>query len=110
MLGPTGDFAGTNPSVATSLDGVTFGPYSDGGAWRGSVVYHGADGLTLADLKQLSYTIDHSSGIDSPIAALYLRIFLNGDTHDITATTTTPATAGSRASRRGRPSLQRTAR
>src|SRR4051794_34530851 len=73
MLRLTGPFAGTNASVATSLDGVTFGPYSDGSAWGGSVVYHGADGLTLADLTQLSYKIDHSSANDSPIAAPYLR-------------------------------------
>ena len=83
MLRLTGDFAGTNASVATSLDGVTFGPYSNGGAWGGSVVYHGADGLTLAQLTQLSYTIDHSSANDSPIAAPYLRIFLDNDSHDV---------------------------
>jgi hypothetical protein len=83
MLRLTGDFAGSNASVATSLDGVTFGPYSNGGNWGGSVVYHGADGHTLASLTQLSYTVDHSSANDSPIAAPYLRIFLNGDTHDV---------------------------
>src|SRR4029078_6625908 len=83
MLRLTGDFAGSNASVATSLDGVTFGPYSNGGNWGGSVVYHGADGHPLASLTQLSYTVDHSSANDSPIAAPYLRIFLNGDTHDV---------------------------
>ena len=83
MLRLTGDFAGTNASVATSLDGVTFGPYSVGGAWGGSVRYSGANGMTLADITQLSYTVDHSSANDSPIAAPYLRIFLNGDTHDV---------------------------
>ena len=46
-------------------------------------VYHGADGLTLAQLAQLSYTINHSSANDSPIAAPYLRIFLDNDTHDV---------------------------
>ena len=83
MLRLTGDFGGTNASVATSLDGVTFGPYSNGAAWGGSVVYHGADGLTLAELTQLSYRVDHSSANDSPIAAPNLRIFLDGDTHDV---------------------------
>jgi hypothetical protein len=83
MLRLTGDFAGTNASVATSLDGVTFGPYSNGGNWGGSVVYHGVDGHTLGSLTQLSYTVDHSSANDSPIAAPYLRIFLDGDTHDV---------------------------
>ena len=83
MLRLTGAFAGTNASVATSLDGVTFGPYSNGGNWGGSVVYHGVDGHTLGSLTQLSYTVDHSSANDSPIAAPYLRIFLDGDTHDV---------------------------
>lgn len=82
MLRLTGDFEGTNASVATSLDGVQFGPYSDGGAWGGSVVYHGADGHTLASLTQLSYTVMHSSANDSPIAVPYLRIWLAGG-HDV---------------------------
>ena len=79
----TGDFSGTNATVATSLDGVQFGPYPDGGAWGGSVLYTGANGLTLGNINQLSYVIEHSSQNDSPIAAPYLRIFLVGDTHDL---------------------------
>ena len=79
----TGDFSGTNATVATSLDGVQFGPYPDGGAWGGSVLYTGANGLTLGDINQLSYVIEHSSQNDSPIAAPYLRIFLVGGTHDV---------------------------
>jgi len=78
-----GDFTGTNATVATSLDGVQFGPYPDGGSWGGSVSYSGANGLTLADIGQLSYTINHSSGNDSAISAPYLRIWLEGDTHDV---------------------------
>ncbi|MBX4190687.1 hypothetical protein KW794_01225 [Candidatus Saccharibacteria bacterium] len=69
--------------MATSLDGVQFGPYPDGGSWGGSVVYTGANGLKLSQITQLAYTIEHSSGDDSPISAPYLRIFLNGDTHDV---------------------------
>jgi hypothetical protein len=69
--------------VATSLDGVQFGPYPDGSTWGGSVLYTGANGLTLGDINQLSYVIEHSSGNDSPIAAPYLRIFLNGDADDV---------------------------
>jgi len=79
----TGDFSGTNATVATSLDGVQFGPYPDGSTWGGSVLYTGANGLTLGDINQLSYVIEHSSQNDSPIAAPYLRIFLVGDTHDV---------------------------
>ena len=83
LLRLSGDFAGTNASVATSLDGVQFGPYTSGGAWGGSVLYTGANGLTLGAINQLSYTVKHSSADDSPIGSPYLRIFLNGDTHDV---------------------------
>ena len=38
LLRLTGDFSGTNASVATSLDGVQFGPYPNGGQWGGSVL------------------------------------------------------------------------
>jgi hypothetical protein len=79
-----GDFSGTNASVATSLDGVQFGPYAatSNGIVGGSVRYTGAKGRTLGDITQLSYTIMHSSSDDSPIAAPYLRIFLNNG-HDV---------------------------
>jgi len=83
MLRLSGDFAGTNASVATSLDGVTFGPYADGGAWGGSVYYDGANGKTLAEVTQLSYTVMHSSADDDAIGSPYLRIFLDDDTHDV---------------------------
>ena len=76
MLRLKGDFAGTNASVATTLDGVQFGPYADGGTAGGSVAFAGFDGLTLADIDQLSYTVKHSSADDNSIAAPYLRIFL----------------------------------
>ena len=76
MLRLKGDFAGTNASVATTLDGVQFGPYANGGTAGGSVAFTGVDGLTLADIDQLSYTVKHSSADDNSIAAPYLRIFL----------------------------------
>jgi hypothetical protein len=79
LLRLTGHFSGTNASVATSLDGVQFGPYSDGGTWGGSVRYDGANGLTLNQITQLSYTAMFSSANQAanPIGAPYLRIFLN---------------------------------
>lgn len=83
LLRLSGDFSGTNASVATSLDGVQFGPYPSGGAWGGSVLYTGANGLTLGAINQLSYTVKHSSADDSPIGSPYLRIFLQGDTHNV---------------------------
>jgi hypothetical protein len=57
------------------------------------VLYTGANGLTLGDISQLSYVIEHSSGNDSPIAAPYLRIFLNGDADDVIFDATQCATA-----------------
>ena len=79
----TGDFSGTNASVATSLDGVQFGPYSDGGAWGGSVRYDGADGKTLSQITQLSYDVMYSAADTAPIGEAYLRIFLNHDSDDV---------------------------
>jgi hypothetical protein len=78
--------------VATSLDGVQFGPYPDGGAWGGSVLYSGANGLTLGDITQLSFMVKHSSANDSPFGSPYLRIFLEGDTHDVIFDATSCAT------------------
>jgi len=83
MLRLTGHFTGTNASVATSLDGVQFGPYSNGGAWGGSVRYDGANGLKLNQITQLSYTSMYSASDAAPIGAPYLRIFLNNDKDDV---------------------------
>ena len=83
MLRLTGDFLGTNATVATTLDGVQFGPYPDGGAAAGSVRYAGANGLTLAQITQLAFTVMHSSANHSPIGSPYLRIFLENGTHDV---------------------------
>jgi hypothetical protein len=83
LLRLDGDFTGTNASVATSLDGVQFGPYYRGGEAWGSVLYTGANGLTLAEITQLSYTVKYSTTNDVSIGAPYLRIFLESDTHDV---------------------------
>jgi hypothetical protein len=82
MLRLSCSFSGTNASVATSLDGVQFGPYADGGAWGGSVAFTGANGLTLAQITQLSYTVKHSTADDDAIGSPYLRVFLAGG-HDV---------------------------
>lgn len=88
----TGDFSQTNASVATSLDGVQFGPYSDGGAWGGSVKYTGANGLKLSQITQLSYNVMYSAADTAPIGEAYLRIFLNNDSDDIVFDATQCAT------------------
>jgi hypothetical protein len=79
----SGQFAGTNPSVASTNDGVQFGVYADGGSTGGSLFYSGANGLTLNQITALAFTERHNTTDDSPIAAPYLRIFLDGDAHDI---------------------------
>jgi hypothetical protein len=79
----SGDFSQTNASVATSLDGVQFGPYTDGGAWGGSVRYDGFDGMTLSQITQLSYRVMYSAADTAPIGDAYLRIFLNDDNDDV---------------------------
>jgi hypothetical protein len=79
----SGDFSGTNASVATSLDGVQFGPYTDGGAWGGSVRYDGADGMTLSEITELAYKVMYSAADTAPIGDAYLRIFLNNDNDDV---------------------------
>jgi len=79
----SGDFAATNPSVAETADGVHFGPYGNGANAGGSLFYSGANGLTLRQITSLGYTETHGSSDDSPAAAPYLRIFLNGDADDV---------------------------
>jgi hypothetical protein len=79
----SGEFAATHPSVTETADGVHFGPYANGGAAGGSLFYSGANGLTLRQITSLGYSENHSTSDDSPIAAPYLRIFLNGDTDDV---------------------------
>jgi hypothetical protein len=87
-----GDFSGTNASVATSLDGVQFGPYSDGGAWGGSVRYDGANGMRLDQIKQLSYDVMYSAADTAAIGEAYLRIFLNNGNNDVVFDATKCAT------------------
>lgn len=82
LLRLSGQFCGTNATVATSLDGVQFGPYTDGGAWGGSVCYNGFNGHTLDEITQLSYTVKHSTPGDNPIGSPYLRIFLADQDED----------------------------
>jgi hypothetical protein len=79
----SGNFQGTNPSVASTNDGVHFGPYADGGATGGSLYYSGFNGRTLGDISALSYVARYNTDDNTPIGAPYLRIFLNGDVDDV---------------------------
>jgi hypothetical protein len=61
-----------------------FGPYALGGAEGGSVYYSGFNGMALGDIVSLVYTGSFSSDTDTGGAgAPYLRVFLEGDTHDV---------------------------
>jgi hypothetical protein len=79
----TGKFRATNPSVSLSPDGVTFGPYADGGAAGGSVKFSGMNGMKLSDVKNLAYYMRYTATGDSGgVGVPYLRIFLNSDAND----------------------------
>jgi hypothetical protein len=79
----SGSFQGTNPSVASTNDGVQFGPYADGGATGGSLYYSGFNGRTLADISALSYVARYNTDDNTTVGVPYLRIFLNGDADDV---------------------------
>ena len=65
-------------------EGVQFGPYTDGGAAGGSVKYSGLNGMRLGDIVNLVYTASFSSDTATAgVGVPYLRIFLEGGTHDV---------------------------
>lgn len=79
-----GAFAPTNPTVTMTADCAKFGPYVDGGAAGGSVLFSGLNGMKLGDIVNLVYTGSFSSDIDTAgEGAPYLRVFLEGGTHDV---------------------------
>jgi hypothetical protein len=65
-------------------DCVEFGPYPDGGAAGGSVFYSAFNGMRLGDIVNLVYTASFTSAAGTGgVGAPYLRVFLEGDTHDV---------------------------
>jgi hypothetical protein len=80
---PGQGFAVTNGSCSLTKDGVECGPYADGETAGGSLFYSGLNGMTLAQVTQLAYQARYESDGDTGgVGAPYLRIFLEGDTHD----------------------------
>ena len=78
---PNSGFNGTN-LVKNTKDGVTFGPYADGGADGGSICTNKLDGQTLNDVKHLAYVARYTAENDTGgVGVPYLRIFLKND-HD----------------------------
>jgi hypothetical protein len=78
----SGDFQGTNPSVASTNDGVHFGPYANGGATGGSLYYSGFNGHILADISALSYVARYNTDDNTTVGVPYLRIFLQDQDAD----------------------------
>jgi hypothetical protein len=79
---PKGFFI-TNKSVGLTASGADFGPYADGGAAGGSVLYTGLNGKKLKDISKLVYTVQYETSNAAAIGTPYLRIFLNNDTNDV---------------------------
>jgi hypothetical protein len=76
----SGDFAASNNSVTKTPEGVHFGVYPNAAVTGGSLIYNGANGLTLGQLTSLGYTYNYTTSADvAPIAAPYLRVFLDAD-------------------------------
>jgi hypothetical protein len=79
----TGAFKNTNGTVTMTPDGVAFGPYADGGATGGSIVYSGLNGKPLSSVTNLVYYARYMATNDtSGVGAPYLRIFLNTNNDD----------------------------
>ena len=87
------DFAFSNTSARLTEAGVQFGRYGDGGAEGGSLRYDGLNGQKLKDITALSYTVSYDTSNDKPIAAPYLRVFLDDDAKDVIFDATECATA-----------------
>ena len=80
----TGDWSASNSTVAKTADGVHFGTYADGGAVGGSVMYKGANGLTLSQVSDYSFTFNYKQAGNLSGAAPYRRIFLDTDDNGTT--------------------------
>jgi hypothetical protein len=77
------DGGGTSTKVENTADGVTFGPYADGGTAHGSLCTGVLNGQLLSDVQHLAfearYTADTSTG---GVGVPYLRIFTESGAHD----------------------------
>jgi hypothetical protein len=75
-------FTTTNPTVTMTPDGVNFGPYADGSAQGGSIVYNGLNGQPLNAVKNLvyyaRYVADSAPSGDAP----FLRVWTENDAND----------------------------
>jgi hypothetical protein len=80
---PTMGFSASNGSVTNTSDGVTFGPYADGGAAGGSLCTSAMNGQPLNTVNHLAYEARYTADGDTGgVGVPYLRIFLEADAHD----------------------------
>jgi len=73
----TGDWSATNSTVNKTPEGVHFGTYANGAAIGGSVLYKGANGLTLSDVDDFSFAYKYNQAGSTTGAAPYARIWLD---------------------------------
>jgi hypothetical protein len=80
---PSNGFSATNGTVSNTPDGVTFGPYADGGAAGGSICTTTLNGKPLSAVQHLAYEARYTADTDTGgVGVPYLRIFLENDQHD----------------------------
>ncbi|MGZ4427335.1 MAG: hypothetical protein ACXVXC_01820 [Nocardioidaceae bacterium] len=84
----SGAWSASNSSVKLTPDGVSFGPYANGGGCsgpqdHGSVEFKGLNGQKLSSITNLVYYARYAStGDTGGVGSPYLRVFLDGDQHD----------------------------
>jgi len=80
---PTKGFSATNGTVENTSDGVTFGPYADGGAAGGSICTDALNGDPLNDVRHIAFEARYTAtGDTGGVGVPYLRIFLEDNAHD----------------------------
>jgi hypothetical protein len=73
----TGPWSVTNPSVKQVDEGVQFGPYADGGAAGGTLLYTGGNDLKLSEVGNFSFTFSYNQRENWSGAVPYGRIWLD---------------------------------
>lgn len=63
----------TNSTVRLTPDGIVYGPYADGAVGGGSIRFHGLDGLSLSDVRNLAFHMRFTA--DNAPTEPYSRVF-----------------------------------
>jgi hypothetical protein len=76
---PVKGFDANNVTVTNTPDGVTFGPYADGGTEGGTLCSDSMDGRPFGDVTHLAYVARYTATNDTGgVGVPYLRVFLEG--------------------------------